>query len=85
MRNAIVCCLLLQLFRPGGTALAQGYDAHWIFGDGYHIEFVDGEPQVLPYVEGYYGKEGASCIPIPAALCFFIAIPRRYGTGILSY
>ena len=62
MRNAIVCCLLLQLFRPGGTALAQGYDAHWIFGDGYHIEFVDGEPQVLPYVEGYYGKEGASCI-----------------------
>ena len=41
---------------------AQGHDAHWIFGMGYHMEFVDGDVVMHPRIEGYVAREGASCI-----------------------
>ena len=43
-------------------SLAQGRTANWIFGDGYHVRFTEGEPEVLPFVEDYAAWEGASCI-----------------------
>jgi hypothetical protein len=45
-----------------GLVNAQGHDAHWIFGMGYHMEFVDGDVVMHPRIEGYMAREGASCI-----------------------
>jgi hypothetical protein len=45
-----------------GLVNAQGHDAHWIFGMGYHMEFVDGDVVMHPILEDYIADEGASCI-----------------------
>ncbi len=45
-----------------GLVNAQGHDAHWIFGMGYHMEFVDGDVVMHPRLEHYVALEGASCI-----------------------
>jgi|GEM_PF-357836 len=53
--------LLGALFLPMISS-AQGRTANWIFGDGYHVKYTEGEPEVLPFVEDYAAWEGASCI-----------------------
>jgi hypothetical protein len=62
MRVTLSLCLLQWLLCQSRVAIAQSHDAHWIFGDGYHIEFVEEGPLVHPFIEGYYAFEGASCI-----------------------
>jgi hypothetical protein len=59
MRLAILAGVFL-LIQSGATA--QGRTANWIFGDGYHIKYADGEPEVLPFIPGFTAFEGASCI-----------------------
>jgi len=41
---------------------AQGHDAHWIFGMGYHMEFIGGVPAINPRIEGYLAQEGVSTV-----------------------
>ncbi|MBI1191783.1 MAG: hypothetical protein GC205_01225 [Bacteroidetes bacterium] len=41
---------------------AQGRTANWIFGDGYHIKYTDGVPEVMPFVESFRANEAATCI-----------------------
>ena len=43
-------------------ASAQGYKAHWIFGHGYHMEFVGGVPTMRPRIEGFNAQEGPSTL-----------------------
>ena len=57
-----VVYFLLALQVIPNSLHAQGRTANWIFGDGYHIKYTDGEPEVMPFVPGYVSKEGASCI-----------------------
>jgi hypothetical protein len=45
-----------------GLVNAQGHDAHWIFGMGYHMEFVDGDVVMHPRLPEYMASEGSSCI-----------------------
>jgi len=52
---AVLLCL-------GGATQGQGHAAHWIFGNGFHLEFNDAGPTVLPGVEDYFSQEGGSCI-----------------------
>ncbi|MBI1191779.1 MAG: hypothetical protein GC205_01205 [Bacteroidetes bacterium] len=49
------------LFIQSGT-YAQSRTANWIFGEGYHINYTDGEPEVLPFIDGFRSSEGAACI-----------------------
>jgi len=59
LRTIVLSIVLLCLSR---AAQAQGHDAHWIFGNGYHLRFDETGPTVLPFIDDFYAFEGASCI-----------------------
>ncbi len=52
---SFVLCMAVQ-------ASGQGYKAHWIFGHGYHMEFVGGVPTMRPKIEGFNAQEGPSTV-----------------------
>ena len=62
MRRLIATFLTAVLLCFGRAAQSQGYASHWIFGNGFHLEFDESGPNVLPNIDDYYGFEGVSTI-----------------------
>lgn len=58
----IVKAMTIVLLCVGGATQGQGHKSHWVFGDGFHVEFSEAGPSVLPSIEEYIGNEGVSCI-----------------------
>ncbi|MBI1192991.1 MAG: hypothetical protein GC205_07450 [Bacteroidetes bacterium] len=46
----------------GRATQGQGHASHWVFGNGFHLEFDESGPTVLPRIENYFGLEGVASI-----------------------
>ncbi|MBI1192992.1 MAG: hypothetical protein GC205_07455 [Bacteroidetes bacterium] len=62
MKRLFDIVLIVVLLCFGRVVHSQGHAANWVFGDGFHIEFDEAGPNVLPFIENYYAFEGASSI-----------------------
>jgi len=62
MSRFVTLALAAVLLCLGGATQGQGHDAHWIFGNGFHLEFNGEGPTVRPPIPDYNGGEGTSCI-----------------------
>jgi len=65
MSRFFTLTLVAVLLCLGRATQGQGHDAHWIFGNGFHLEFNDDGPTILPRIEDYFSREGGSCISDP--------------------
>ncbi len=62
LTQRFVVALISTIAWSFSAVSAQGYKAHWIFGHGYHMEFVGGVPTMRPRIDGFNAQEGPSTV-----------------------
>jgi hypothetical protein len=64
MMKLIAKAMTFVLLCFGGATQGQGHASHWVFGNGngFHLEFNESGPTVLPIIDNFIGFEGVSSI-----------------------
>ena len=62
MMRFIATLLIVVMLCFGGASFGQGHASHWVFGNGFHLQFDESGPSVLSNIEDFFSFEGASCI-----------------------
>ncbi|MBI1191881.1 MAG: hypothetical protein GC205_01715 [Bacteroidetes bacterium] len=62
MRRVIATFLTAVMLCFGRASQGQGHDSHWVFGNGNHLEFTAGGPEVRAAIVGYSAFEAATAI-----------------------